>query len=285
MTYRSSSNPFDGFRAFVRKGGTPVTNALLIVNTVLFFATFLSRAVAEFVASNVLLTHFDVLRHPWTIATYPLVTLNILTLIWSGMWMFFIGGSLERSWGSSRFAIFFFAMAALFGLGITIGWLLLGTRASEDAQFLVGLYPPLAGVTVAWGLLMPEESVSIWFVPVRAKYIALGAAILAWVLTGAVLGLFAELCPLAAFIYVRYGRSWGTISHQTQRSGGRVVKLDFDRKGKPRRTHLDGSTPRSPFDIAGKIRDMQERRRLEKLLRNSGIKEPDWIDEDRKYNP
>jgi hypothetical protein len=135
---------------------------------------------------------------------------------------------------------------------------------------------------------MPEQSLCVWPITLRAKYLAIVVVVLVWYYGGyggKFLGLFAELGPLAGYLYVRYGRSWGTISHQTQRSSGRVVKLDFDRRGNPRRTHLDGSTPRSLFDISGRIRDMQERKRLEKLLRNSGIKEPDWIDEDRKYNP
>lgn len=281
MTYRSSSSPFDGFRAFVRRGGTPFTNGLLIACTISLFIRFLFEPFAQRFFGLTVFDPADALRMPWTLFTYPIVQLDLLVLIFSGLWMWFVGSSLERSWGTGRFAAVFFGLTAAFALGIGLGSSVLKLGGASPVW---GLYPSVAGLTVAWCTLMPEQSLCVWPITLRAKYLAIVVVVLVWYYGGKLLGIFAELGPLAGYLYVRYGRSWGTISHQTQRSG-RVVKLDFDRKGNPRRTHLDGSTPRSLFDISGRIRDMQERKRLEKLLRNSGIKEPDWIDEDRKYNP
>ena len=283
MYSRSSSSPFDNFRSFVHRGGTPFTNGLLIACVVSLFANFLSNAFYAFAERYIQYHSGERLAHPWGLVTYPLFQrIDIVNLIFSGMWMWFVGSSLERSWGSARFAGFFFATSALFAVSISLAQTVL--RLVGDLA-IWGLYPPLAGLTVAWCSLMPEQSVSIWWIPVKAKYLAIVVVLVLWFELGRLIGplpaLFGELSPLAAYLYVRYGRSWGDVSHQTPR--GRVVKLDFDRKGRPQRTSLDGSVARSPFDIAGRLKDFRERRRLEKLLRNSGINDPGWADDDRKY--
>jgi hypothetical protein len=56
----------------------------------------------------------------------------------------------------------------------------------------------------------------------------------------------------------------------------------FSTKTKPR--PLDGSAPRSPFDFRGRWNDFQERKRLEKLWKNSGFTEPEerWNDDDKR---
>lgn len=283
MTFRSSNSPFDSFRAVVHRGGTPFTNGLLIVCAAVVLLSFLfERLGMVMFAITSFQPHF-VARLPWTIFTYPFAQRpDILTLIFSGLWTWFVGGSLERSWGTPRYIAVFFGLTAAFAIGIGLGSAVL--KLGNNAPEVWGLYPALAGLTVAWCTLMPEQSVCVWPVTLRAKYLAVVVAVVVWFMAGKFLGLFAELGPLAGYCYVRYGRSWGDIAHQTQRGGGRVVKLDFDRRGNVRRTHLDGSTRRGPFDFAGRYKDWQEQRRLEKLLRNSGIKNPDWIDEDRKYN-
>jgi membrane associated rhomboid family serine protease len=284
MTFRSSNSPQDGFRALVYRGGTPFTNGLLIVCFVIVLLSFLFPLFGNAMFTATAFDPSAVAKRPWTVFTYPFAqSISILTLIFSGLWTWFVGGSLERSWGTQRYVAVFFGLAAAFAIGIGIG----SAIAHTGGPTVWGLYPALAGVTVAWCTLMPEQSICVWPITLRAKYLAVVVAVVVWFEAGQYLGplagAFAELGPLAGYCYVRYGRSWGSISHQTQR-GGRVVKLDFDRKGRPRRTHLDGSTQRSPLDFAGRYKDWQEQRRLEKLLRNSGIKNPDWIDEDRKYN-
>jgi len=280
MQYRNPSGPLDNFRAFLHRAGAPFTVSTIIVAGIFLFASFLSRAFYTFEGSFAF-SPATAYTHIWSFFTYPLVQFPgaALTYLFSSAWLWFVGTSLERSWGTQRYAAFFLAMSALFAVSIMVG-----TWALRDPHgpVLWGLYPPLAGITVAWCSLMPEEAVCVWPITLRAKYIAIIVAMVVWFMAGPILGLFAELAPLCAYLYVRYGRDWGRISHQTQRDS-RVIKIDFDKRGRERRTSLDGSPVRSPFDIAGRIRDMQERRRLEKLLRNSGIKDPDWIDEDHKF--
>ncbi len=97
---------------------------------------------------------------PWTALTYPLVSLDPIGLLFSCWWLWWAGGSLERSWGSQRFGIFFFANAAITAVGLYLGALLFHVGSLN----LVGLWMPLAGVTIAYAMTNPEQQIMFYFV-------------------------------------------------------------------------------------------------------------------------
>ncbi|MBV9849014.1 MAG: hypothetical protein JO250_04920 [Armatimonadetes bacterium] len=288
MRYNSPMTPGDSLRDFFLKGGIPVTLTLLGLNVLTFLAAFLSPQVAlPFLATEMVFDSANALHAPWTFLTYPLVSVGFsLWLIITLVFFWLSGGSLERSWGSGRFAAFFFAVTAVSAASLFLGGILL----HQQIPPLNDLFLPLTALIVAFCMINPNETLTFYFFPIQARWVAL--IVTAWVyfqygtMLGSVLGLFACGGILAAFLYVRFGRSWADIgSYAGPRRAPRGPDLRVYPAARPSsRTTLDGSRRRSPFDLAGRWKDWQERRRLEKLLRNSGFSdsEPRWRDDEER---
>lgn len=155
-------------RRFLWESPEPVTRTLIAVNLTVFLiyfvADFFVRAGnpwgwLEFSSSSWWLK-------PWSFLTYPLVTKHPVTAAFTNYWLWIVGGTLERSWGSRAFGGFFAGITAATSLGMGIGSLLLGALGLEPwvDVGLNSLWLPLAGLTVAWCLLNPEQVVLLGFV-------------------------------------------------------------------------------------------------------------------------
>ena len=108
------------------------------------------------------------LWRPWTLLTYPLVSFDIIGVIFYGFWLFFVGGSLERSWGTRFYATYFFALAVISALGLTAGSFLV------QIPVLVTNWLPLAAITLTWCLLNPNEVIRFNFLfPIQAKWLGI----------------------------------------------------------------------------------------------------------------
>ena len=291
MRYNTPNNPMDQIRDFVTRGGIPVTLLLLGINILTFLAVFFSpAAVGTLLVTKVAFSIENFIHAPWTLLTYPLVSMPPFTIMLVLTWVFFwmTGGSLERSWGSQRYAIFFFAVTLFSSLSLLLGGFLL----HREIMPLNDIFLPLTGLIVAFCMLNPEQLITVYFFPVRAKYLALGVTVWTYLtygsLLGPLLGLFSLGGILAAYLYVRFARPWADVGfYSAPRRNFRGPDLRMDtRPARPTfRTTLDGSPrQRSPFDFAGRWKDWQERRRLEKLWKNSGLpgSEPEWRDDEKR---
>lgn len=265
-------NPLDNLRNLVRRGGTPVTNTILAVNVVLLILMYsLPVQATEHVLENLVVSPDKVLAHPWSLLLYPLLPSDPITLLFMGFAFWQFAGSLERSWGSNGFILTFGALCVISALSVLLGGRVLGLP-SDVAGFLL----PLAGVVIAFCMLNPGGQISFWFIPIPNRWIIVITFALVWMLCGGrLVGLFAEGGPLVAFLYVKYGRAWRDIGVATPRSRGNIIDLEQVRRRRSNVSYLDGSRRRSPLDIAGRWQDHKEQKRLEKLLRNSGISDPD----------
>jgi len=183
----------------------PFTKSLLVANLLTFLLVELFHA-------DKLLLYLGFMQpgefpiNIWTAVTYPLLGCgSILCLIFSLYWLWLAGGSLERSWGSINFAVFFFAVSALTAASLAAGSYLTGAPVA-----LAGLLVPLAAVTVAFGLLNPEEQILFMcIIPLKLKYLALLSAVLLFISFGSqhlLLGVFSLAGCAAAYWYVRSGR-------------------------------------------------------------------------------
>ncbi len=275
----------DGLRDFVTRGGIPITMTLVIINVTSFFAAFFSPNIAgRFLEQFLLFQSPGWLLTPWTLLTYPLYSAGLFPLIFGCLFFWLGGGSLERSWGSGRFAGFLAGITAITALSFALG----GLVFHRVTPLLAGLSLPLDAVIVAFCMLNPEQSFRYFFFTLRAKYIALIVTIWTLVSYGPIFGVFACGGILAAFLYVKYGRSWaGYDTYRAPRQTPRGPDLRMDnRSARPTfRTTLDGSPAQRPFlDFAGRWKDWQERRRLEKLWKNSGFSgsETEWRDDEKR---
>lgn len=279
MPFDRQPNPFDGLRNMVFRGPTPFTNSLLFVNLVLLVLGYVAGSfIQPFMMDNMTASPDTALRHPWSLVLYTLVPLGPIGLLCWGFTLWQFGGSLERSWGTARYALLFIALSVICSLSIVLGDLALHMDIP-----LAGFVLPLAGIMIAHCALNPGSSIGFFFVTIPNRWVMAIVFALVWFFMGnAFLGLFAEAGPLAALWYIAYGRSWADIGHQTPRSRAGLINLQEVRKRKSNAAYLDGSIRRSPFDIAGRMRDMQERKRLERLLRNSGLSDPDDRRDERR---
>jgi len=155
-------------RRFLWESPEPVTRTLIAANLVTFLVYFVAVFFLrggnpwewlEFSSSGWWLK-------PWSFLTYPLVTKGLLTAAFANYWLWIVGGTLERSWGSRAFVRFFAGIAAATSVGIWVGSLLLGALGLEPwlSISLSSLWLPLAGLTVAWCLLNPDQVVLLGFV-------------------------------------------------------------------------------------------------------------------------
>jgi len=286
----------DNFQRLLFRGGVPVTMALLLINAATFLLAFMLPSLMLFFGQWVACLLPVTLIRPWTLLTYPLVYLDtsaqgFFNFLFGGFTLWSLGGSLERSWGSRKYGLFFFAMALISGLCLQLGSAVLGMP-----YLLFGFFLPLACCIVAFCMIQPEATIQVFLFPVRAKYFAVIVTLFTWVYVGqgggqrALLGAFALGGLLAAMLYVRYGRSWAappTYGAPGRSSSSRGPDLRMDsRPARPAfRTTLDGSpAQRRFFDVPGRWKDWQERRRLEKLWKNSGFSssETEWRDDEKR---
>ncbi|MCE5314830.1 MAG: rhomboid family intramembrane serine protease [Armatimonadota bacterium] len=229
----------------------PVTKMLIVANLATFIAIALFKmsVIGYFLGFNTA----TALLMPWTFVTYPLVGAgDIIGLLFGCYWLWVAGGSLERSWSSARFGAYFFLMCAISTLGIWAGAFLIHAQVP-----VIGLWLPLAGVTISWAMLNPEQQILFFFViPMKLKYLALLDVVLVLVSYGQMhllLGLFALIG--CAFSY------WYILPHDfglsRNRGGGQVVRVHR------RRSFLHKL---NPFAL---LKDKREKDRLRKLFEDS----------------
>lgn len=158
------------FFRFINEGAIPFTKAILVLSGLCFILNLLLRGFS-IISLNSLLGLIPV-KLPgsfWTFFTYPFVNSDFLSLIFSGLWLWYVGGSLERTWGT-RFFGFFFVMVTL----VTGGVMALAAFITRITGFsIAGLWLSLVGVTWAWATVYPEREVMFWGVfPIKALWLA-----------------------------------------------------------------------------------------------------------------
>jgi len=244
---------WDDFVYFLRRGSSPATKFIITANVALsilglIFASVIGlRSVLAFSVLNWVI-------QPWTLVTYPLASPlmypgDLINLFFAALWLWFIGGSLERGWGTRVYTFFFFIISAISALSLSAGALLLPTSLGPAEVGLFGLWMPLAPITVAWAAINPDQQILLYFIiPIRAKWVAwltVGVTFLVFAQRSLLLGVFALGGCAAAWLYVGYRER--TPGHSTP-----VIRL------RQSRTRW--------FSPASWIRGYRERKRLRKLF-------------------
>lgn len=103
--------------------------------------------------------------------TYLLVESSIMSLIFNGLLLWFIGGELERVWGSRSYLRFLLSLA----LGAAV--IFLGVSFTPLAQVFAsyqGIGGLMMGLLVAYAVLFGERELHFMFIfPLKAKYFVL----------------------------------------------------------------------------------------------------------------
>jgi membrane associated rhomboid family serine protease len=246
----TSKYTVEDFKDWLLRGGTPAVKLIILANLVTsFLVIFRVDAVANFLSFYP--RSFFTL--PWTILTYPLLgTRDLISLLFAGYWLWVAGGELERAWGTRGFSVFFFLMSAVTALGFYLGNLITGQPVE-----LWGLWLPLAGVTIAFAMRNPEESILFFFViPLKLKYLALIDVLLVFAAYGSgslVMGIFALLGCAFSYLYVKR------------------IREGFRGSASDRIIYVNPGSRKQSTGLMGKYREYKESKKLKDFLGRSNF--------------
>ena len=93
----------------------------------------------------------------WTLVTSPLLEINFISLLFTGLMMWMLMPTLERFWGTARFLRF----AVITSLAGTIVGTLAGLALGSDVP-ITGLAPMIYGGVVAFGVIYARQPVQFF---------------------------------------------------------------------------------------------------------------------------
>ncbi|HYH78946.1 MAG TPA: rhomboid family intramembrane serine protease [Longimicrobium sp.] len=210
MAYRDSYGPeFTGPRL------TPWVKRLLIGITAAFLALFVADDLARLgLTPRLVFIPQEFLRQPWSVLTFPFVERHPFSLLFILLTLFFFGGALEDKWGGRGFLKFLGASALG---GVLLALLLVPLSPRMAMMPLAGFEGAIYGMLLAFALYWPEMEIRIWgIIPVKAKWLALVAAVIGFIISVQSGGLgLAHLGAFGtAFAYLKSPwapREWGDL--------------------------------------------------------------------------
>jgi len=252
------------FRRLFTRGGFPVTVTLMVAYGVATILTYAGTGIGRYLAFST--SEFP--AHFWTLFTWPVVGAgDPLSVLFALGWTYLFGSSIERAWGTRNYLRFLVATGVLTAVSVWVGSLLLRQPAG-----LAGLWVAMAPVVVAWSVVNRREVINFWFLPIPGPVWGAIGALIAWFYAGGgAIGLFATAGCAAAYWYATQGRYGGS---PAPRFGGTTGRRDHDpvarfRNFDPEATGRGGRA--GGLNPVKWWRDRQERKRLEKIFRNSGF--------------
>ncbi len=136
--------------------GYPLTIWLMVITFVVMVVSVFAPGLVSWIDFN----EIKDLAQPWRLLTYIFFPpMGLFDLLFRVGFLYWIFGSLERSWGTRIFALFVAAVAVIPVFCLVLGQLIVHTPIFCDPAL------PIAAGAVAWGLLNANERVCIWFIP------------------------------------------------------------------------------------------------------------------------
>lgn len=181
---------FSNFRSGWRAQLPPVTKNLIIINVIVWLAEVLIPGYGDKIV-NLLGLHFfeGSMFNPAQVVTYMFLhsqqSITHLLFNMFSLWMF--GRLLEQVWGSRRFLIYYMVCGIGAALIQEIVWLLTweheyisGAASFKNMMMTVGASGAVFGLLLGFAFVFPNMPLYLFFipVPVKAKYMVLGYAVL-----------------------------------------------------------------------------------------------------------
>lgn len=261
------SNPWSNVQQRWTTSGFPFTIGLMVLLGLTSFLPLFSRNFyfgLKFVAPQSLQT-------PWTLLTYSGLGFPSIFILFTLGAFYFFCGSLERSWGTKAFSLFWISISVISALAIALGASVLKTPL--EALYIL----PLAGAIVVWGLLNADERIGFFMLPLRGihfVYIAIAYIVFGYIGNLAAVP-FALVGCLAAFGWLKYG-----VTYQIQSWSDGLIPMS---RPAPRMNNRGGNRPKlrlvpdkdKPLDDRFTLSSLnplrwwqrrEERRKFEKLM-------------------
>lgn len=240
----------------------PVTKVIILLWLASFFVSIIAPGLIDLLGFK----PFDFPQTLTGLVTYPLVfhgAGEIVNLLFSGLMLWWFGGSLERSWGSRTYLLFLLACNIATALLWEFGIFLMTTRFIDmGTPWLM-----IASVVVAWASLNPNETIMLWFIiPIQAKWIGIGTVVFLFFsyvaqtpgnygILRLIFGVFSLGGVALAYAYARHQRLWGWLPRRPR-----------ERREPPRRVLRHPAA--NPFRVFLRpFQEWQRRRRIAYLQR------------------
>jgi membrane associated rhomboid family serine protease len=154
---------------FLYEEFAPVTKTLALGSAVCYVIFILLRGVGLPLGQWLIMEPRMVMTQPWTLLTYPLVEMQLISAVLGLLWLWLAGSSLERSLRSARYAWLVLAVVLSSGLAMMAA----GMIARSGSMPLFGWMLPMNGITWAWALRNPRQEVHLLgILPLRAQWLA-----------------------------------------------------------------------------------------------------------------
>ena len=174
-----------------------IVKNLLIINVLMFFATFTLRKF-NIDLNDILGLHFFKASgfKPYQIVTYMFMHGNFEHLFFNmfALWMF--GANMENIWGPKRFLLFYLVCGIGAGLcqegvqyiqyatqlanyqNVNMGGSIIPMSQYLNLMTTVGASGAIYGLLLAFGMMFPNSMIYLYFfVPIRAKWFVIGYAV------------------------------------------------------------------------------------------------------------
>jgi membrane associated rhomboid family serine protease len=218
---------------------TPAVKWLLIINVAVYFVQILG-------ADTLLVRWFAVYPRTggmtlqiWRLITYQFLHDHLFHILYNMLWLFFVGPSLERHWGSRKFLIFYLGCGIAGGLFYT----LLVVLNFLGAGPMIGASGSILGVFAACAILFPKFVIYLFplpvAIPIRVAAVVGIVIFILFVVTRSenAGGEAAHLAGMAAGAAYVFSQSWRAKMRLKIRSGQwekkmaarRSLQLELDR--------------------------------------------------------
>jgi membrane associated rhomboid family serine protease len=250
---------FRDLQSAAKNNAAPVTLALvaaLIAAFVLMWTGVATAAIASFAFFPQI-----ALSRPWTFLTYEFVVgaAGPVGLLFSCLWLWSIGGSIERDLGRVKYLAVWFIFSALSALAVWAG----SFAFHGIGAVLAGPWPSLAALTVLWGTRNPNVSILFMFViPITGKWLAWISAAMLFFSTSPQLAPFAALPLILAYAFAAEKIPFAP--YATGRYGGSKAGAKHERYDK-----------KYYEEVQRREKDRAERERLRKLFEGSVNEDPE----------
>lgn len=210
---------FRDFGSAAKANSAPVTVAIVVASVACFVFNWMTHG--QLTAVLAFFPAFAVSR-PWGFVTYPLAILDPLSALFLCLWIWGIGGMVERELGSIKYLAVYLIFTFLSSACVWLGTLILHVPTTD---VMAGGWAPVVAITVIWATRDPNTQMLFMFViPLAAKWIAWISVAFIFFQTDPVLAPFAALPFVLAYFYgadrlpfARYGKGGGSYGGATKK--------------------------------------------------------------------
>lgn len=167
---------------------TPTVKNLMIINLLLFAINAICQSFLNFDFALYFSLHYigSPLFNLYQLFTYMFVQVDVLSLFFTLLSLYFIGTMLEQQWGAKRFLNFYIFSGVIAGIFLSIIYMFFAYKLSgnfimsQDEMVRLDFYPQIQfgsrwvmfSIWTAMALIYPNLEVLLYFIiPLKMKYI------------------------------------------------------------------------------------------------------------------